>query len=262
NYLELREELRACGEVFQTGTDSEVLLRAYVRWGEGALDRFRGMFAFLIWDEARKRLFAARDRFGVKPLYVVANAHGLAFASEIKQLLGLPGLSGRMNLARVFDFLASGIADHTAETMFDGVFQLRGGECAVVEAGCAGPLEMRVRRWYAIMDPNRRIVLSEGEASDQFRAILTDSLNIHFRPILTDAVNIRLGSDVPVGSCLSGGLDSSSIVCLMAGMLDAARGGKVSTVSACYTEKSVDEKPFMDAVVAHSGAQPHYVFPR
>jgi len=250
NYLELREELRACGEVFQTGTDSEVLLRAYVRWGEGALDRFRGMFAFLIWDEARKRLFAARDRFGIKPLYVVANAHGVAFASEIKQLLGLPGLSGRMNLARVYDFLASGIADHTAETMFDGVFQLRGGECAVVEAGCAGPPEMRVRRWYAILDPNRRIALSEGEASDQFRAILTDSVNIHLR------------SDVPVGSCLSGGLDSSSIVCLMAGMLDAAGGGKVSTVSACYTEKSVDEKPFMDAVVAHSGTLPHYVFPR
>lgn len=135
NYLELREELKARGEIFRTETDSEVLLRAYAVWGEAALDRFRGMFAFVIWDQTKKRLFAARDRFGIKPLYMVTNAHGVAFASEIKQLLGLPGLSGRMNLARVYDFLASGIADHTAETMFDGVTQLRGGECAVVDAG-------------------------------------------------------------------------------------------------------------------------------
>jgi asparagine synthase (glutamine-hydrolysing) len=138
NYIELREELRGYGEVFQTETDSEVLLRAYVVWGEAALDRFRGMFAFLIWDEAKQRLFAARDRFGIKPLYLVTTAHGVAFASEIKQLLGLPGLSGRMNLARIYDYLASGIADHTAETMFEGVMQLRGGECATVEAGDAG----------------------------------------------------------------------------------------------------------------------------
>lgn len=251
NYLELREELKARGEIFRTETDSEVLLRAYAVWGEAALDRFRGMFALLIWDQIKKRLFAARDRFGIKPLYMVTNAHGVAFASEIKQLLGLPGLSGRMNLARVYDFLASGIADHTAETMFDGVMQLRGGECAVVDAGDTGPVEVRVRRWYAITDPNRHLALSELEAAERFRQLLTDAVRIHLR------------SDVPVGGCLSGGLDSSSIVCLMADMLGSRNGGaNVNTVSACYAEKSVDEKPFMDAVVARSRAKPHYVFPR
>jgi asparagine synthase (glutamine-hydrolysing) len=251
NYLELREELKGRGEIFQTETDSEVLLRAYAVWGEAALDRFRGMFAFLIWDRAEKRLFAARDRFGIKPLYVFANAHGVAFASEIKQLLGLPRLSGRMNIARVYDFLASGIADHTAETMFEGVIQLGGGECAVVEAGRAGPLEIRLRRWYAIMDPNRHLEVSEDEAAERFRELLMDSVRIHLR------------SDVPVGSCLSGGLDSSSIVCLMADMLGSQNGGaSVNTVSACYAEKSVDEKPFMEAVVAQTHAKPHYIFPR
>jgi asparagine synthase (glutamine-hydrolysing) len=251
NYLELREELRGRGEIFQTETDSEVLLRAYAIWGEAALDRFRGMFAFLIWDEETKRLFVARDRFGIKPLYMVANAHGVAFASEIKQLLGLPGLSGRMNLARVHDFLASGIADHTGETMFEGVTQLRGGECAIVDAGSAGPARIRIRRWYAIADPEAHLPLSEQSAAERFRALLTDSVRLHLR------------SDVPVGSCLSGGLDSSSIVCLMAGMLGAKDGGaRVNTVSACYVEKSVDEKPFMEVVTERSHASPHYVFPR
>jgi asparagine synthase (glutamine-hydrolysing) len=247
NYLELREDLRARGEVFQTESDSEVLLRAYSVWGEEALDRFRGMFAFLIWDDVEKRLFAARDRFGIKPLYLFAGTHGIAFASEIKQLLGLPGLTGGMNLARVYDFLWTGTADHTAETMFAGIIQLRGGESAVVDARHAGPYSLRVRRWYAILDPNRRLALSEAEAADQFRARLTDSVRIHLR------------SDVPVGSCLSGGLDSSSIVCLMMQMLSA---GAVHTVSACYPEKSVDERPFMEAVVDRTSATPHYIFPR
>jgi asparagine synthase (glutamine-hydrolysing) len=251
NYLELREELEARGEIFLTETDTEVLLRAYMLWGEAVLDRFRGMFAFIIWDELNKRLFAARDRFGIKPLYLIATAHGVAFASEIKQLLQLPGLPGRMNLARVYDFLASGISDHTAETMFDGVMQLRGGECAVVDASREGPLEVQVRRWYAILDASRSLTLSEHEAANQFRELLMDSVRIHLR------------SDVALGSCLSGGLDSSSLVCLMAAMLGSSRGGaKVNTVSACYTEPSVDETPFMDAVVRHTCAQSHYVFPR
>jgi asparagine synthase (glutamine-hydrolysing) len=251
NYLELRDELKASGEIFRTETDSEVLLRAYAVWGEAALNRFRGMFAFLIWDEHKKRMFVARDRFGIKPLYMFNGARGVAFASEIKQLLGLPGLSGRMNIARVHDFLASGISDHTAETMFDGVTQLRAGECAVIEMDCTGTIALRLRRWYEIMDPDRRLVLSEDEAAERFRALLTDSVRVHLR------------SDVPVGSCLSGGLDSSSIVCLMAEMLVAQNSGaRVNTVSACYVEKSIDEKPFMDAVVARSGALPHYIFPR
>jgi asparagine synthase (glutamine-hydrolysing) len=150
----------------------------------------------------------------------------------------------------VYDFLATGVSDHTAETMFDGVTQLRGGECAVVEAGSARPT-MAVRRWYRLLDGSGLLFLPEGEAAGRFHDALTESVRLHLR------------SDVPVGSCLSGGLDSSSIVCLMAGMLQSADAGDgLNTVSACYVEKSVDEKPFMDAVVDHTNARPHYVFPR
>lgn len=249
NYLELREEMRTKGEVFFTETDSEVLLRAYLLWGEAALARLRGMFAFLIWDDRDKRLFAARDRFGIKPLYLVQGAQGVAFASEIKQLLGLPGLSGRMNIPRVHDFLASGVADHTAETMFDGVTQVRPGECVTVETTGNASLRAVARRWYPTTAADLKI--SEAEAGERFGVLLGESVRLHLR------------SDVPVGSCLSGGLDSSSIVCLMSRLLDSAAGGaRVQTFSACYADESVNEKPFMDAVVAHARTEPHFVYPR
>ncbi|KRE14386.1 hypothetical protein ASE66_13465 [Bosea sp. Root483D1] len=249
NYIELRDEMRAKGEVFVSESDSEVLLRAYMLWGADALPRLRGMFAFLIWDARDKTLFAARDRYGIKPLYLFATPRGSAFASEIKQLLGLPGMSGRMNVARVHDFLASGVSDHTSETMYEGVTQIRGGECALVDASRSGPVDVAVRRWYP--PAAGELSLSEGEAAERFRDLLTEAVRLHLR------------SDVPVGSCLSGGLDSSSIVCLMSNMMGSTAGGaKVNTVSACYAEKSVDEKPFMDAVVAHAHTEPHFVFPR
>ena len=251
NYLELRDELKRKGETFQTQSDTEVLLRAYAIWGEAALNRFCGMFGFVVWDQADKRLFAARDRFGIKPVYMLVTATGVAIASEIKQLLGLAGLSGRLNLPRVYDFLAAGISDHTSETMFDGVTQLRGGECVTVETDQPGRLDARIRRWYPIIDPGQRIALPEREAAAQFYDLLKESIRIHLR------------SDVPIGSCLSGGLDSSSVVCLMTSLLGSQSGAAaINTISACYADKTVDEKPYIDAVVAHTRARPHYVFPR
>ncbi|MDP3407479.1 asparagine synthase (glutamine-hydrolyzing) [Bosea sp. (in: a-proteobacteria)] len=249
NYIELREEMRAKGEVFVSESDSEVLLRAYLLWGENALPRLRGMFSFLIWDRRDKKLFAARDRYGIKPLYMTSSPRGVAFASEIKQLLGLPSATNRMNIARVHDFLSSGISDHTSETMFEGVSQVRGGECVSIDASEAGAIEVKVRRWYPAVAGD--LSISEEEAGERFRELLTESVKLHLR------------SDVAVGSCLSGGLDSSAIVCLMSGMMGSGEGGaKVNTVSACYAEKSVDEKPFMDAVVAHAHTEPHFIFPK
>jgi len=245
NYLELRERLIAQGEVFHTQTDSEVLLRAFIAWGADCLDELRGMFAFVIWDARDKKLFAARDRFGIKPLYLAQTTTGVAFASEIKQLIGLDGLSGGMNVARVHDFLASGITDHMPETMFDGVEQLLGGEWMSVDAS-GGRLQTLRRRWYPV--PGKRIRVTQKQAAEKFHDLLSDAVRLHLR------------SDVPVGSCLSGGLDSSSIVCLMAGMMPD--GQRVNTVSACYSEKSVDEKPFMDIAATASGSMPHFVFPK
>lgn len=248
NYIELRETLRAQGEVFVSESDSEVLLRCYMLWGPECLARLRGMFAFLIWDDRDKTLFAARDRYGIKPLYLTSLPSGVAFASEIKQLLDLPGGTRRVNLARAHDFLTNGISDHTSETFFTGIVQLRGGEYAVVATSGGRAPAPAIRRWHDIALPPVTAI-DERAAAERFRDLLADSVRLHLR------------ADVPVGSCLSGGLDSSSIVCLMAGMLPPNSPG-LHTVSACYADKSVDEKPFMDAVVARTGAQAHFVFPQ
>ena len=245
NYLELRRDLERLGHRFATGTDSEVLLASYREWGPACLDRFLGMFAFAIWDEGDSRLFVARDRFGMKPLYWAGTAAGVAIASEIKQLVGLPGLSGRINPARVRDFLAAGLADHSDETLFDGVRQLRPGECVTIDAS-RFPLDaVRPRRWYAI-PPHGTLDISAEEAAERFRELLTASVRLHLR------------SDVPLGSCLSGGLDSSAIV----GIARALGADRLRTVSAVYPGAAVDERPFMDAVVAACGTVPHWVHPR
>lgn len=251
NYLELREELRAAGHTFCTRSDTEVLLAAWAQWGEAALDRLVGMFAFVLWDQEAQIAFAARDHFGVKPLYFFAAGGGLAFASEIKQFLALPGFSARLNIARAYDFLSSGIMEHTDETFFEGVRQLRGGECVRLDLQHWQPSEMpQIRRWYRILEPGA-LALDERAAGAQFRSLLAQS------------VHLQLRSDVPVGTCLSGGLDSSSIVCLMARELAAAGSGdKVNCVSACYDAKSVDERPYMEAVVERTESLPHWCYPR
>jgi asparagine synthase (glutamine-hydrolysing) len=251
NYLELRDELSGLGHRFTTRSDTEVLLAAYAQWGEAALDRLVGMFAFVLWDDVSQTLFAARDRFGIKPLYVFASAKGVAFASEIKQFLALPGFNRSLNLARTYDFLSAGIMEHTSETMFSEVRQLRGGECTTLRLQSWRPGEqLPVRRWYGIVEPGT-LDLSEKEAARRFAELLDTSVRMHLR------------SDVPVGSCLSGGLDSSAIVCLMARELDAAApGSKPHSVSACYDVKAVDERPFMEAVVDRTGSVPHWCYPR
>jgi asparagine synthase (glutamine-hydrolysing) len=252
NYLELRRTLETAGRTFRTESDSEVLLAAYAHWGERALDRLFGMFAFVIWDAHEQRLFAARDRFGVKPLYWVATARGFAFASEIKQLLNLPGISRAANIARLRDFLASGITEHTEQTLFADVRQLRGGECVSCNlASWTFEDTLPIRRWYAVLKSGG-IDISEADAGERFRELLIESIQMHLR------------SDVPVGSCLSGGLDSSSIVCLMDKMLSPQKGehSNIYTVSACYRDLEVDERPFMEAVVRQTSCNPTYIYPR
>lgn len=250
NYRELRRELEAAGHHFQSRSDSEVLLTAYREWGEECLNRLIGMFAFIVWDERRQSAFAARDRFGIKPLYVLSGVKGVAFASEIKQLRGLPGEQGRINLPRVHDFLASGLTDHTSETLFEGIRQLRGGECVTLDLARWRPGEaLPVRRWYAPPQPGT-VDLDEAAAAERFRELLTDSVRLHLR------------ADVPLGSCLSGGLDSSSLVCLMDMFLRADGSDRpVDTFSACYPGKAVDERPFMEAVVSATHSRPHWVHP-
>jgi asparagine synthase (glutamine-hydrolysing) len=255
NYLELRTELEALGHRFVSHSDTEVVLAAFAEWGAASLSRMNGMFAFAIADRERRTLFVARDRWGVKPLYYwVSPAGFVAFASEIKQFSVLPGWSPRMNGQRVYDFLNWRITDHTAETLFAGVYQLRGGECLELpwpapagRAPHAANAPLEARRWYELRPT--AFAGSFDDAAERFRELFTDS------------VRLRLRADVPVGSCLSGGLDSSSIVCAMDRLLAAGGGGVQKTFSAYSDDPRFDEREYVEEVVRHTAVEPHSVTP-
>jgi len=248
NYLDLRRELQALGQIFVSESDTEVLLAAYDVWGDDCLRRLNGMFAFVIYDAGRQRLFAARDRFGVKPLYYHEQKGGICFASEIKQFTFLPGFRAYLDRQAAFDFLTGGYSDVGAGTALESVRQLRGGEFLVLPLERQSWSTMQPRVWYAPPPPGS-VSMTIDEAASWF----TD--------LLRDAVRLRLRADVPVGFCLSGGLDSSSIVSVAAESHNNTRAAPMS-FSACYDDVVADERHFIDAVVRQTGSPNHRTFPQ
>lgn len=252
NHVELREELRALGHAFVSQSDTEVILAAYAQWGATCLERFNGMWAFAILDRRARTLFVARDRFGVKPLYYHAYRGLLAFVSEIKQLTVLPSWRARLNAQRGYDFLVWNVMDHTDETLFAGVYQVPAGHFALVPLDDPGrPMDARGRlhtqAWYRLEPP-----VFEGSFEDAAK---------EFGRLITESVRLRLRADVAVGSCLSGGLDSSTIVCLMRGLLRELGSDRQATFSACSDVASVDERAWIDLVVRQTGVDGHQVMP-
>jgi len=252
NYRELAHELRACGHSFQSHSDTEVLLTAYRQWGAACLGRLRGMFAFAIWDEQEQRLFAARDRLGIKPFhYWTDGQERLAFASEIKALLALvPTVRVNRRLAQAF--LAWALLDHEAtETMFADIWRLPPGH-ALTWTPDRG---LSLQRYWQLAVNNTLDTPPARRAA----------LIAEFRPRFEESVALHLRSDVPVGTCLSGGLDSSSIVCTVSAELRQRgiwREGWQHTVSACFDDPRLDERPYIAAVAAATGCHTHFVFPR
>lgn len=248
NHLELRAELEQLGHRFRSASDTEVLLHAWLQWGTDCLQRLNGMFAFMLLDPREPAtLHAVRDRFGVKPLYVSRVGGLLAFASEIKQIRALPGFAHRLDEDMARDYLAYGLMDHTARTLDAGVSQLRGGERASLRLDDPA-LTLDVRRWYDL--PASAPIRSRRDAAEQLRHLLDDS------------VRLRLRADVPLGSCLSGGLDSSAIVCLAHRALRDANGGAGQmTVTACFEDERFDEWRFAQQVARGTGASAVRVWP-
>lgn len=201
NYRELAAELAFSGRTFRSSSDTEVVLAAFAEWGVEALPRFTGMFALAIADLHAGRLYLARDGFGIKPLYYTrSDAGGLAFASEIRALVPLPGVSRRANSQRLFDYLRFGVSDSGGETMFDAVQQVPAGSSIEVDirSGTHSP-----PRTYWKLTPTPQSNLSLPQAAEELRERFLESIALHLR------------SDVPVGAALSGGIDSSAIVCAM-----------------------------------------------
>lgn len=235
NYLELRDELRTRGHAFRTTSDSEVILAAFAEWGPDCVSRFNGMWAFAIHDRRENRLFLSRDRFGVKPLFYVAEPAVLAFGSEIGQLLAyLP--ARRTDPDRVRCFLLTGGLDLDEGTFFEGVRKLPAGTSAVYDFKTD---HFRIMPYYALEARPEHEGLGEQEALARFNALLED------------AVRLRLRSDVLVGTCLSGGLDSSSIATI-ASRLAAGTSAPFHAITAISEDMATDETPFAARIVENS----------
>jgi asparagine synthase (glutamine-hydrolysing) len=252
NYVELAEELKSLGYRFQGRSDTEVLLAAYKLWGNECLNRLRGMFAFAIWDERTKSLFAARDRLGIKPFhYCVDKNNRFAFASEIKALLGFHP-EHYPNVRLVEQFLAWNVLDHDPfETMVVGIKRLPAAHALQWKPG----QQINIWQYWSLTVCEDYSITADHE----------QKLVREFRERFEETVSVHLRSDVPVGTSLSGGLDSSAIACAVSNELrrrGAWRDNWQHTFSACFSEPQLDERPYINAVVSATGCTPHYIFPR
>lgn len=238
NYIELREELQALGHRFVSRTDTEVLLEAYRQWGEDCLKRFNGMWGFVLFDLEKQTLFASRDRFGVKPLYYLWDGSTFVFCSEIGALLMLAGCARRASESAVYNYLTHALIPTGGTTFFENVYELPPGETLMLDGGG----RLKRRRWWNL-EPD---VIGSNDVVERWRELFLDS------------VRIRLRSDVPVGACLSGGLDSSAIVGAMASLL-RREGARVNTFTSYYDLPEYDERPFANAVSSLHRTVPEFI---
>ncbi len=257
NYEELRDELKGFGHQFRTRTDTEVLLAAYCQWGDACLDRFDGMWAFVLYDKRRNVLFGSRDRFGVKPLYIFRKENSFAFASEIKAFYGLSEFKKVVNEEAVFDYLAFG-----CERWEDGSTFFK----EVEEIPASGAFRFNLDNKQFHFFSYYTLPYNDGvhwKSFDEKKAV--EHIE-KVRKLLFRSVRQHLVSDVPVGSCLSGGIDSSVIVGTMAAVLDnevlEQVGSRLKAFTACYDDPRIDESAWAKLVVERSDADWHKVYPQ
>jgi asparagine synthase (glutamine-hydrolysing) len=241
NYREIALRLRREGVELRSTCDTEVLLQAYMCWGPAMLAELNGMFAFCIHDSRDQTIFCARDRFAEKPFLFTATDRHFAFASEYKALFSLSDIPVGIDETRLMQFLADGRTglDGGGETAFQGVRQLRGGECLTLDLRS---MNLSIERYWSPGPDPRAGKMSFADAAAEFRSLLSDS------------VKLRLRGDVEIGSCLSGGLDSSAIVCLAREILGDQ---PYHVFCGRFPGTPADEWEYAEQVINHTGAIPH-----
>jgi asparagine synthase (glutamine-hydrolysing) len=249
NFLELREELRGHGYQFFTESDTEVVMAAYDKWDQDCQLRLNGMWAFALWDRQEKRLFVSRDRFGVKPLMYFYDGTRFAFASEMKAFLALDWFRAEFEPGMVAAALTDPeLVEGSERTLLCDLKRLLGGYCLTLSRDGS----LTLRRWWNTLDHLQAAPASYGEQVERYRELFLD------------ACRIRMRSDVPIGTALSGGLDSSSIVCGMRYIREAGNAGErlagdwQRAFVATYPGSVIDERPYADQVIRKTGAQPIY----
>ncbi len=238
NYLELKKELQALGAVFRTDSDTEILLLGYRHWGDGFVRRLAGMFAFSLWDPVNDRLLIVRDRFGKKPVFLYRRDGLIAFSSEIKAILALPGVERKLDREALGLYFAFRYVPGP-RTFFQGIVKLGAGQMLVWDKG-----KVAVSTYYTPPD-----------AQPRPDAPLPADPVAEFERLLDQAVTRRLIADVPLGAFLSGGLDSSTVVALMA----RRTGRPVSTYSIGFAEEQYSELPHASLVAKQLGCDHHPV---
>jgi len=235
NYRELRRELRGRGCRFVSEGDTEVLLRAFETWGAGCLSRLRGMYAFVAWDARERRLFAVRDPLGIKPLYWSREGDGrIVLGSEIKAIVACRRDRVGVNERALFKYLARGWVDDTPETFYEGIEAVPAGGALTVADG-----QMRIGRYWGVPELG-----DGGFDAERFRETFRKTVGLHLR------------SDVPVACTLSGGMDSSSVVACASRAVGEPGG---LTAFSVLPPRTVDESPWIDAVVAATGVDHRYL---
>nr|WP_321258522.1 asparagine synthase (glutamine-hydrolyzing) [uncultured Pseudodesulfovibrio sp.] len=233
NFREVRVALEAKGHSFSTTSDTEVLLQAYMKYGEACLSHFEGMFAFAIWDTKEQSLFAARDRMGKKPFYYTCQNSVFAFASELSSLTAVPDTSFNLNMQAMAQFLTCKYVP-TPSSIYTEARKLQPGHCLRFKDG-----EVSVSRYWSLPHPTRTVGGDEAAG--------------HIRSLLEDAVGRRLISDVSLGAFLSGGLDSTVVVSLMSRLSSS----QVKTFSIGFEEKAYDESEYAVQAARFAGTD-HY----
>jgi asparagine synthase (glutamine-hydrolysing) len=243
NFRDVRHELEQAGTNFISNSDTEVLLKAYARWGEACLAKFRGMFAFALWDASRHRLFIARDPMGIKPLYYAQSGSYFIFASEVRTILGTGLVPSRVDPAGVTNYLTFGSA-YDPLTLVEGVHALPPGHTLTWEGGV-----LRQSSYWDLVDD-----LAERTTSDSFSAENEKDVAGHLQPLLEEAVRLQLVSDVPVGIFLSGGIDSSALVSIL-----RRSGVTASTFSIVFREADFSEVQHSRAIASKFHTDHHEV---
>ena len=230
NYLEIKDELLKNGYIFKSHTDTEVILASYDKWGEECVNKFNGMWAFAIYDKEKEIIFCSRDRFGVKPFYYTQVENKFIFGSEIKQLLEFYE-KRFVNKKILMDFLIIGYENHTNETFFENIFKLQESHNLIYDLR---KNTFQIKRYYDIK--KYEINLDEDKSISIYKSKLNDS------------IALRLRSDVKVGTCLSGGLDSSSIAAIASNMYRKNLNEKFIAIHAKSSENDSDESFFAKEV--------------
>jgi asparagine synthase (glutamine-hydrolysing) len=245
NYKELRKELERDGYKFKTNTDTEIILASYLKWGYECLNKFNGMWAFCIWDKRKNVLFCARDRFGVKPFYYYFDGDSFAFASEIKALIDLPFINTVPNGEAIIPYLYFGLHDFGEQTFFQGIKQLLPGHFLIFDIDTKS---IELNKYYEIKF-NPELGKYDNKKAKEYSE--------EFFNLFKDAVRLRLRSDVSVGTSLSGGLDSSSIICIMSYLLKTepeyqkVTGKKIKSFTADFHNFQLSEKKYVDEILLH-----------